>query len=86
MNTTNESVELAMALLSRVHAGTATLPGAETKWASLIQDAFDAQRKIERARCAYIAREECLAVGCTGPEAEGVVRRTRDVIAERIRG
>lgn len=34
---------------------------------------------------ARIAEESCLDIGCTAIEAEGVVRRTRDLIAAEIR-
>jgi hypothetical protein len=45
---TNSALELAIALLDRVHSGTASLPGAAEKWAMLIQEAYDAQKKEEK--------------------------------------
>lgn len=39
----------------------------------------------ERERCASLAEEGCLDIGCTAIEAEGAVRRTRNAIAITIR-
>lgn len=48
MNTTDQARILAKALLDRVNAGTAMLPGAEEKWTSLIQDELDAAASVGR--------------------------------------
>jgi len=42
------------------------------------------QRLRERKRCADIAEFECLDIGCTAEEANGVVRRTRNAITLSI--
>lgn len=48
MNTTETAKELGKALLSRVQAGTALLPGAEEKWTVLIQAELDKAVSIGR--------------------------------------
>lgn len=39
----------------------------------------------EREACAALVEEACVHVGCTAAEAEGLVRRTRDALADAIR-
>jgi hypothetical protein len=49
-----------------------------------INAAISAAVEAERLRCKWVAIQSCLPIGCTAVEADGVVRRTRECIADEI--